>query len=60
MAIGPRRMRRDTGRIIGRLVADGRASWLGEGKAAMSARDPVDEANAAAAAVAALFRANGA
>ena len=60
MAIGPRRMRRDTARIIGRLVAQGRASWLGEGKPAMSARDPVDEAGRAAAAVAALFTTSGA
>lgn len=60
MAIGPRRMRRDTARIIRRLVAQGRASWLGEGKPAMSARDPVDEAGRAAAAVAALFTTSGA
>lgn len=60
MAIGPRRMRRDTGRIIGRLVAEGRASWLGDGAPAATAARTVDEAHRAALAVAALFATNGA
>jgi hypothetical protein len=59
MAIGPRRMRRDTGRMIGRLVAQGRASWLGEGAPAAPARGTTDEARRAALAVAALFTRNG-
>ena len=59
MAIGPHRMRRDTGRMIGRLVAQGRASWLGEGAPAANARGTTDEARRAALAVAALFTRNG-
>jgi hypothetical protein len=58
MAIGPRRMRRDVGRITGRLVADGRASWLGEEVPAGPARGTADEAHRAALAVAALFTTN--
>ena len=59
MAIGPHRMRRDTGRMIGRLVAQGRASWLGEGAPAANARGTTDEARRAALAVAALFTTSG-
>lgn len=55
MAIGPRRMHRDTGRMIGRLVAQGRASWLGEAAPPAPARGTTDQARRAALAVAALF-----
>lgn len=54
MAVGPRRMRRDVQRIIGRLLEEGSAAWLGE--APPHARPSAGEgARRAALAVAALF-----
>jgi mitochondrial fission protein ELM1 len=48
--LAPRRFRRDTGRLLTALVADGRAAWLSEGDTARFApgaiRDGADEAAA--------------
>ena len=60
LALGPRRMLRDVGLIPGRLVAQGRASWLGNGLPTTTAPGPVDESRRAALAVAALFTTNSA
>lgn len=59
--VGPRRMRRDAEGMMRRLIAAGRAAWLGE---AEPNRDPAppreDDAERAALLVAALFSARGA
>jgi mitochondrial fission protein ELM1 len=43
MAVGPRRMRRDVGRIQRALVAEGRACWLGESSSAPASPALPDE-----------------
>lgn len=58
MAVGPRRMRRDVNRILDRLIASGRAAWLGEpfrGKPESGAGGEQDQLSRAARRVAALF-----
>jgi uncharacterized protein len=59
MTWGPRRMRRDVGRIVQRLRESGRAVWLGEEYAAgTAASSPNDDLRRAAQAVAALLSNN--
>jgi hypothetical protein len=58
--LGPRRMRRDAEGMMRRLIAAGRAAWLGEAAPRRDAeRSREDDAGRAALAVAALFSARG-
>jgi uncharacterized protein len=58
MAWGPQRMRRDVGIIVDKLIASGRAAWLGAAAPAADAMDVPDDAAHAARAIRALFQAN--
>lgn len=57
MRWGPRRMRRDSGRIVARLMAGGAVAWLGQELPQPREHPPEDAAEIAAQAVRALFAA---